>query len=137
MNSKAAYEKSQVLIPLEEKPAAAPAKPTRRFPRNQFLAFHIKVRESGVLINWPKKHILVFLSLYSHRNPDGYANPKIKTLARLSGCDKQTVTRALRMMKICFGIVIDKSTRPHKYFLPLNPDIELWEPSRKKAKKVK
>jgi len=137
MNTKSTYEKSQVLIPLEEAPTAVPKKPTRRYPKNLFLTFQIKVRESKVLINWPKKHILVFYNLYTYRNPDGYAKPKVKTLAKLSGCNERTVRRALIMMKICFGITIDKTKRPHRYFLPLKDvDIEPWEPSRK-AKKGK
>jgi len=137
MNTKSTYEKSQVLIPLEEAPTAVPKKPTRHYPRNKFLAFHIRVRESGVLINWPQNHILAFYFLYSYRNPDGWANPKIKTLAMYAGCGRKTVTRTLRMMKVCFGIIVDKTRRPHRYFLPLTEKIEPWEPSRKKAKKGK
>jgi len=110
-------------------------KPERKYPKNQILEWMIRMVESGLLKTMPSNYLIVFFVLYSHRNPEGYAWPSLKTLVEKSGCSDKTVRRALKIGKACLGIKIEKQGRKNRYFLPVNEQISNWQPSRGRKKR--
>lgn len=107
----------------------------------------IKLRESGLLKTIPPKQAKVLWLLICYRGVNGWCWPSHKRLAVESGTSINTVKRAIRIGKACFGIRVKKgggrkpnpgkeNYRTNSYYFPLNEEISIWQPTRKKRKKA-